>query len=344
MREIIGDYCHDLLVESKKQILRFGESANYQEWKAKIKEKFYELLGFAHIEQNVCLLNIEIEKEEQKEGYKQIRFTFESEKGSFVPCYLCIPDTGKETYPLAICLQGHSTGFHNSIAEPKNDDEVAYATGRGAYAVQAVRNGYAALAIEQRAMGERKSSRYPANIRTCEYSFLTAVSMGRTLVGERVWDVSKAIDALEEMNLSILDLSKILIVGGSGGGTASFYSACFDERIKLVVPCCAFCSYKSSILAMRHCACNYIPNMYNYIEMGDLTCLISPRNFMPANGVQDPIFPIKGAQSEFEKARKIYKMDGVEDNCRLIVMPKDHYFCDDIIWWEINCETRKMGW
>ena len=344
MREIIGDFCHDTLVENTKQALAFDETRDYAAWKKEIKAKFYELLGFAKMEQNACPLNVEIESEVQKEGYKQIRFTFESEKNCFVPCYLLIPDGDKEKYPVAICLQGHSTGFHNSIGEPKDDGDYEYGSGRGRYAVQAVQNGYAALAIEQRAMGERISSRHPFDMRMCEFAFLSAASLGRTLVGERAWDVSKAIDVLEEMNNPKLDLDKILVMGSSGGGTASFYSGCYDERIKLVAPSCSFCSYKTSILRIYHCSCNFIPNAYNWFEMGDLTCLIAPRNFMPATGVRDGTFPLHGVNTEMEKAKKIYAIEGAADNCRLVEMPKAHYFCDDIFWAEINKETKKMGW
>lgn len=343
-REIVGDYCHDQLVANTKQALAFDETRDYGAWKAEIKAKFYELLGFAKMEQNACPLHIEIESEVQKEGYKQIRFSFESEKDCFVPCYLLIPDAGKEKYPVAICLQGHTTGFHNSIAEPKDDVDHDYALSNGKYAVQAVQNGFAALAIEQRAFGERLSSRHPFDVRMCTFAFLSAAALGRTLVGERAWDVHKAIDALEEMNNPKLDLEKLLVIGSSGGGTASFYSACFDERIKLAAPSCSFCSYKTSILRMYHCACNFIPNAYNYFEMGDLTCLLAPRRFMPLTGVRDGTFPLAGVQTEFEKAQKIYAIEGAPDACRLVLMPKAHYFCDDIAWAAVKEETEKMGW
>jgi hypothetical protein len=54
-------------------------------------------------------------------------------------------------------------------------------------------------------------------------------------------------------------LEKIVITGNSGGGTASFYSACLDERIKISAPSCSFCTYDSSILDIHHCPCNQIP-------------------------------------------------------------------------------------
>ena len=42
-------------------------------------------------------LSINIESSEKKEGYTLTRFTFASEVGTKVPCYLIVPDTGKET-------------------------------------------------------------------------------------------------------------------------------------------------------------------------------------------------------------------------------------------------------
>ena len=83
--------------------------------KEKLKKSLLNLLDLIRLQKNACPLNIQIESEEQKDGYKQIRFVFESEWGALVPCYLLIPDTGKKKYPVAITLQGHSTGFHNSV-------------------------------------------------------------------------------------------------------------------------------------------------------------------------------------------------------------------------------------
>ena len=140
MTEIKGDLCHRLLMSEKPQ-LSFDETKDYAVWKREIKAKFIELSGIKNIERNTCSLNVQIENEEQKDGYKQIRFVFESERGAFVPCYLLIPDTGKEKYPVAITLQGHSTGFHNSVGIVKYERDEAYQP-RGQFAIQAVKRGF----------------------------------------------------------------------------------------------------------------------------------------------------------------------------------------------------------
>ncbi len=335
MREIKGYMCHNILRDSITPKLTYNSDVNFDAWRADVKEKFAELFGINNIAKNICPLNVEIEKEVEKDGYRQIRFTFESENGCFVPCYLLVPNTGKAKYPVAITLQGHSSGFHNSIAEPKPDENPAYAMGRGAFAVQAVKHGYAALAIEQRGMGEeRPTDEMYKDANMCEYTAHIALLLGRTILGERIWDVSRAIDALETFDF--LDLDDILITGNSGGGTASFYAACYEERIKLSAPSCAFCSYKRSIMNWFHCSCNFVPHAYEWFEMQDLACLIAPRKLLVIAGKEDFIFPIDGVETGFETVKKIYNASGVSERCAMVTTPKGHYWCEDIVWSEIE--------
>ena len=334
--QVKGGYCHDLLVAKVNQKLGYKAGTNYAEWKKAVRAKFIELTGLDTIQANAegCPLNIDIEKEEKKDGYTQIRFTFESEPGAVVPCYLLIPDTGKDKYPVAITLQGHyQGGMYGSIGEIRVESDKNYQP-RGAFAVQAVKNGYAALAIEQRAMGERRPTADNRQGQMCAFSALRAFNLGRTLVGERVWDISRAIDCLASFDKC--DLTKIAVTGNSGGGTATFYAGCYDERITVVAPSCAFCSYQTSIMDIFHCACNYIPHAYEWFEMQDLACLIAPRKFIPITGKEDQIFPIHGVRASFETAKNIFRQENAEENCKLYETPKGHWWCEDIVWPAIN--------
>lgn len=340
-REIKGDLCHELLTKKIKQKLAFNEKCDAAVWKKQVKEKLVELLGLEKISLNACELNLLIEEDIDKGDYRQIRFTFESEVGAFVPCYLLLPKTDKKKYPVAITLQGHSTGFHNSIGEPKSADDEEYVK-RGDFGVQAVKNGFAALCIEQRAMGERCTTRHTFGAKMCDFQSLTGMLLGRTVLGERIWDVQKTIDLLTEFDM--LDTEKILITGNSGGGTMSFYAACIDERIKISAPSCAFCSYSASILNVYHCSCNYIPNAYEWFEMQDLACLIAPRKFIVIAGVEDRIFPIDGVKTAYETVKSIYKKFNAKDNCSLTITDKGHYWCKDVVWDKITSVTKSLNW
>ena len=338
------DICHRLLTKNIVPEYTYTKGASSYEYKKRLKEKFIELTGLDLIAENAkdCPLNFFIEFEREEEEYKLIRFTFDSEIGETVPCYLVIPKTGKKKYPVAITMQGHSSGFHNSIGEIKYEDDKDYHP-RGQFALQAAKNGFIALAIEQRGMGERNTPlKKRGSHRMCQFHSMTALQLGRTILGERIWDISKAIDVLA--NFKEADTDKILITGNSGGGTISYYAACYDERIKLSAPSCAFCPYPESILDIRHCNCNYIPSAYRYFDMQDLACLIAPRSLAVIAGKDDDIFPIEGVYRGFETVKTVYADENAEDRCRLVVTPKAHWWCVDIVWNTINTECKKLGW
>ena len=347
-KKINGDAAHELLVKKLNPELSFADGADFSEWKSKLAKKLRELLGLDKIEKNACPLKIDIEWEEVREGYRVTRFTFESEPGAVVPCYLLLPDTDKEKYPVAICLQGHTTGFHLSIGEGKHENDERYLP-NNEFAIQAVREGFAALAIEQRGMGERRSPRsygadntpYPRP-HMCAVQSLDAIMLGRTILGERVFDVMCAIDLLE--NFPRCDTGRIVITGNSGGGTASFYAACCDGRIKISAPSCSFCSYSGSILNIEHCACNYIPNAASFFEMQDLSALIAPRKLIVVTGREDEIFPIDEVRASYATVEKIFAKAGVPDSCRLVETPNAHYWRPDLVWSAICGEAEKLGW
>ena len=345
MREINVDTVHDSLIK-EKPLLAFSKENNYQEWKKKIQDKYMELLGLDVIAENACELPPEIEEVYETDEYIRYRYVFESEHECFVPCYLMLPKhVKKDKLPVVICLQGHSSGFHISIGVKKNEgDERWLAT--STFALDAVKRGYAALAIEQRGFGERitpRMDRRPQVALPCYFTSMTALLLGRTLIGERVWDISKAIDTLSELEgiSDKLDLNDITALGNSGGGTATYYAACFDKRIKAAVPCCSICTYKDSIAEVIHCTCNYIPNIGRYMDMGELAALIAPRKLLICNGEKDPIFLLKGTKEVYHVIEQIYEEENAKENCKLVIFQeKEHYFDREIVFSNLD-EMRK---
>lgn len=342
---INGDLCHETLLKKITPKLSFDEKKNDELRRNELKDKFISLTGLDKIALNACDPDLEIIFKEDKGAYFLTRFEFSSEVGERVPCYLLTPKTegkGQRKFPVAITLQGHVTGFHNSIGVAKFPEDFDGGLERRSMALQAVENGYVALAIEQRGMGERKSTLAKRGPKVnCRFASFVAISMGRTLIGERVWDVSKAIDALS--GFPECDTDKIIITGNSGGGTTSYYAACYDERIKICAPSCAFCPYKSSVLDILHCECNQIPQAINYFEMQDLSELICPRELVIIAGEKDDIFPISGVKEGYETVKKIYRHYNAEENCELVVTPREHWWCADIVWKAVNETAAKLG-
>lgn len=300
---------------------------NFDTWKQSAREKLKELIGLDKFVK--VSPELEIEYETKIEGATEIRFTFRSEEGYRVPCHLLLPD-GVENPPVMICLQGHSTGMHISLGRPKfNGDEEIIKGGDRDFCVRAIKEGYAAIALDQRNFGECGGTENGAG---CEYSVHTSFLTGRTGVGERVWDIMRLIDVLEESFADKVDIGCISCMGNSGGGTSTAYVAALDDRIVLAMPSCAVCTYKDSIGAMPHCICNYVPSIAKYFDMGDLIAMSFPKYYVQVNGEKDEIFPLFGAKSVFEHGKSAYAEKGLEDRLYHVIGPEGHRFYADASW------------
>ncbi len=323
------DRCHEEILRTQKPLLAFDPSKDYSAWKEQVKERFAALLGAVP---RAVDLNVRVEWQTETDTYTETRFIFDTEENASVPCHLLVPKTGGEKHPLVICLQGHSTGMHISLGRPLYDGDEAAIRNDADYGRQALEMGYAVLTVEQRGFGERVCARdkFLWKNTTCEHPAMVALLMGRTLLRERAWDISRAIDALAQF--PAVDTGRIAIMGNSGGGTASYYTACLEPRIKAVMPSCSVCSFDRSIAMRKHCVCNYIPGMAQYFDMGEMACMIAPRPLLVVAGNVDDGFRIDGVRKVYKVIEEIYKKEGAPENCKLLVGEGGHKFYPEIAW------------
>jgi len=317
--------CHQHLLDTVTPALAYTPERDYQGWRQSVEARLQELLGPTPA---VVPLNIRQEEGVERDFYRETRFVFTSEPGADVPCYLLTPLDAGEPLPLVICLQGHTSGMHISMGMPKNEgDERMIASGDRDFALQAVQEGYAALVMEQRCFGERGDAR-ATQVRHvkngCHHASMVALLLGRTMVGERVWDVRRAIDALA--HFPEIDTQRIGCMGNSGGGTITWFAACVEPRIRIAMPSCYVCSFRHSIAAIDHCADNYVPGILRWFDLGDLACLIAPRPLVVVAGRTDPIFPLEGVHQAFATIQQIYARAAAPDKCRLVVGEGGHRF------------------
>lgn len=308
--------------------MRYDGKSDFSEWQKTARARLASLMGLDKIvPASDDLFTIEHEKE--FDTFTEYRFTFRSEEGYFVPCVLWVPKGKEGKIPVVICLQGHSKGFHISLGRPiYPGDEKSIGGGDRDFAPQIIREGYAALAIEQRGFGECGGDEKGPG---CQVPAMSALLYGRTLIGERVFDISRAIDVVTE-KFDFVDADKIACMGNSGGGTATIYASAIDERIKVSMPSCALCTYKDSIGAMKHCTCNYIPNIALDLDMGDLCGLIAPRKLVAVSGAEDAIFPHHGVAECIEVADLYYRASGEPDGYKWIEGPEGHRFYAALAW------------
>jgi len=67
-------------------------------------------------------------------------------------------------------------------------------------------------------------------------------------------------------------------MGFSGGGMQTLWAAAMDDRIKQAIISGYMYGYRDSLLILNgNCSCNYVPHLWEYVDMGDLGALIAPR-------------------------------------------------------------------
>ncbi|PTY04506.1 hypothetical protein DB346_03465 [Verrucomicrobia bacterium LW23] len=261
------------------------------------------------------------------------RWVFAVEDGMHAPLYRCVPHGWTPADPLIICLQGHTSGMHRSIAVDQADETTAIEVeGDRDFGLGAMRHGFAALCPEIRGFGERHPE-YPTSVAAgpgCVSLSMHALLLGHTLLAERLHDVRQT--ALLAVEAFGADPARVGVMGNSGGGTLSLYAAALLEEIRYALPSCAFSGIHESLGTVYHCPCNFVPGLYRLADMGDIAALAAPKPLVIVSGVSDPLFPIDAARREAARAQAVYAEAGAPERFRFLEGPEGHRFYADLAW------------
>ena len=152
------------VLSSLSPSMRITENETLSDWQEAARKKLRELLGLAYFHR--CEDLFRIENTQKKGCWTETRFVFQTEQGYFVPCIFVKPKKPRSSPPpVMICLQGHSTGMHNSFGITKYPgDRGGEENGDRDFAVQCAKLGLCAVTVEQRCFGNAAARRSPTAI------------------------------------------------------------------------------------------------------------------------------------------------------------------------------------
>jgi dienelactone hydrolase len=307
----------------------------FLQWQLAFRRKLKSLLGLSLLEQQWVGYEprVEMRREEKCDGFVRQFWVIWTEPTVPLPMIVLKPLHSKGLLPLIITPHGHGQNPELYAGVYRSDKERQYAEASDRnVAVQAVLHGYLVIAPTTRAFGETrtKSDIIDGKGFSCHTQLLHDIMVGRTPIGDRVWDMMRIIDwAVQSLPV---DKTKIGISGNSGGGTVSLFTAACDERISVAVPSSCFCTFTGSIGTIAHCDCNYIPGILNAGEMSDIAGLIAPRPLCFIHGREDDIFPLTETRKAFARLKEIYRVAGVPDKVKLYVGEGGHRYYKEGAW------------
>ena len=306
------------------------DGSDVSKWQRRLRRKLRQLVGDMPKER--CPLRPRLIWRRQHALGTIEKIAFTSEPYADVVAYVCLPKDVELPYTFMICLQGHSTGMHNSIAVQREDETKPHKVeGDRDFGLGCMRRGIAALCIEQRSFGERREQKQDhVAEHGCHDATMHALMLGRTLIGERVYDVDRGIDYLASRGDA--DMNCIGVMGNSGGGTISLFSAALLPRIAVAMPSCYFCTFRDSIMSIYHCMDNYIPGLFKFAEMSDIMGLFAPKPVVIVAGKEDEIFPLAATRRAFKSLRRIYNACEARNRCHLVVGDGGHRFYASDAW------------
>ncbi len=300
-------------------------------WQERLRAELGRLL-LAEVPARVAP-EVEVVAEEEMGDHRRLKLYLRTEADFRLPAYLLIPTLLAAPAPAVVALHGHGPGksWPAGLAEDEEARELVFG-GERDYGLQAVRLGYVALCPDLRGMGECVDEDHAgfANGVSCVYSAGRAAMLGRSLLGERVWDVQRALDYLAAR--PEVDASRMACVGHSGGGTVALFVAAVEPRLRVAVVSGYFCRWDESLYAMAHCLCNFVPGLAVVAGCADVAGLIAPRPLLVVAGDEDPIFPLAGVRAAYTELETIYRAAGAADRLALSVNRGGHRFYQAEVW------------
>ncbi len=306
----------------------------YLVWKDYTRSELRSIIGLNSM--RACPLNALVTEKDTVDGYYREKVLIETEPGIIMPLYVLIPgDMEKgEKRPAVIAAHGHESGGKLATAHINDIPEVKRVIEKYnySYGIELLKKVLIVLCPVARVLGERWDGVSQGDsgeaLLNCSCFQLNnmATPLGQTVTGMWTWDLMRLIDYIQQRPDCMGEM--IGCAGLSGGGLQTLWLTALDDRIKAAVISGYFYGYKQSLLEMPDCcSCNYIPHLWEKVDMGDIGALIAPRPLLIENGEEDELNGAGGLSNVYpqvEITRRAYELYDKGENLYHHVFASGH--------------------
>lgn len=289
-------------VEDRGRAKRYvpGSADQARPWQEGLRGDFLRLMNLRGLLDTKTSIPLEpqLVSEADKGAYTLRELSLRSTPGRTFNVMVAIPKSHDGPMPAVVGIHGHG-GTRMSVFDPATgpNDHIYRAFGH-----ELARKGFVAITTD---VGQHD-----------------VYETGRTLMGERLWDLMRCVDYLE--TLPEVDDTRIGCAGLSLGGEMAMWLAAMDTRIVATVSA----GYLTMMDQMEknHCMCWKFDGLRALADWPDVYSLIAPRALQCQNGLKEPAndFTVALARQALGEIRPIYADFGVPGYLELDVHEGAH--------------------
>lgn len=245
------------------------------------------------------------------------KMTIAVEPGDRLPFYLMTPKGTTGKAPAMLCL-------HQTIAIGKKEPAGLGDDRSKQYALELTKRGYVTLSPDYPGFGDYEPDVYAMG-------YVSATMKG-------IWNHMRCVDFLQ--SLPEVDPNRIGVIGHSLGGHNALFVSVFDQRLKVAVTSCGFCSfgkyYGGDLTGWTHKG--YMPRIAEEFakdparmpfDFPEVLAAIAPRAVFVNAPLRDANFDVQGVYECLQAAKPVFRLLNAADRLAAIHPDTAHDFSDD---------------
>lgn len=332
LRNLSPQVMFERMAQEHKPLCRFGaKRKSFAQWKQSTWPKV--LATLADFPPKVPL-NPELITEFEHDGLRKQRWIIDV--GPHISATFLInrpPDIKRgEKRPALLCWHGHGPFGKAPVMGEDSSPEIreSIKNHNYNYGHQMAKAGFVTYAIDWIGHGDRSDKIKPnwrgqhtGNRDSCNLYYLHATMLGMTSISINVTHGMAATDFA--CTFPFVDKNKLGVMGLSGGGTMTTWTALCDPRMKAAEIICysdLFACF--GIRDVNYCGMQVAPGLYKLVDLPDLQGLLAPKPLLIDIGAYDGCFLVDGAMACFRQLKRIYRAAGAADRLVLDFFPGGH--------------------
>ncbi|MEA3365301.1 MAG: alpha/beta hydrolase family protein [Candidatus Hydrogenedentes bacterium] len=265
-------------------------------WQKDLRAQFFDLLHMRDLVEkgSEIPLDAQVFKSEDRDAFRLDTLELRVTPGRVIQAMLAVPAAAQAPMRAVVAIHGHG-GSRMTSFDP---EQRIYKLFGAALA----KDGFVVISTD---VGQHE-----------------VYEEGRTLMGERLWDLMRCVDYLRSRD--DVDPERIGCAGLSLGGEMAMWLGAMDPRIAATVSA-GFLTYMDQ-MEQNHCMCWKFDGLRELVDFPDIYAMIAPRPLQCQNGLQEPRtqFTPDLARKALLEIVPAYRNLGAPGNVELIVHEGGH--------------------